>query len=78
MPPAPPETAAVRVLDTYLSACSVRGDVVHARRKGERKAVCGETNVGIVMEPWNVDSTYACRRCVRALQPAHPRRAQEE
>lgn len=51
-----------------LCACSVSGDAVHARRPGERKAVCGEESVNLLDEPWSPDGPFACKRCARRLQ----------
>lgn len=63
--------------DVLLCGCSVRGEVVHARRKGSRGAVCGETNVNVVDEPWRRDSQYSCKRCLAALEAAPPPAAGE-
>jgi hypothetical protein len=50
-----------------LTACSVRGDTVHARRPDSRDAVCGVPNINVADDPFDRTSAWSCKRCLAAL-----------
>ena len=64
--PAPPS-------GPMLTACSVRGDTIHARRFGERATLCSETNVNVTAFPFLPSSVWACKRCLSVLATEAPR-----
>lgn len=51
--------------ERLLTACSVRGDAVHARRVDERVALCGVVNVNLADDEFRPQSAWACKRCAR-------------
>lgn len=53
---------------SYLIACSVRGDVVHARQADARVALCGQVNVSPQPDEFNARSEWACKRCLQVIQ----------
>lgn len=49
-----------------LTATSLRGDAVHARRRDTRASVCGRENVHIDDAAFEL-SPYSCKRCLSTL-----------
>ena len=55
-----------------LSAGSVRGSTTHARQPDSRVALCGEMNVNPSPDPWDRESGFACKRCLKRLGEGAP------
>ncbi len=52
----------------YQIGASVRGNVNHAVRNGERASICGCLNVSLVNEPWDESSPWNCAKCARVAE----------
>lgn len=69
-------------LAEFVTACSSRTDVVHARRRQYSETLCGATNVEQAMsvQPFDPNYAWACKQCakhVRRLQAVAKPKAQE-